>query len=258
MTRRQAVAAASAGRSWPRWPAARWAWPAPSWPRGGCRSAWRPSFEPHPGLDADWAVLGPGWVLVPLLVLAGSAAAAAGRAGRRRHVWRRSAGRDLGGAARGELPASPGHRDQVRAGARPRPDGRAGAPGPGRRGHRRAGRAGRVHLLRRGLRRRRPSGPVRADLPARRVLRLQRAGLRPGHRPRAAGRRGRPRRHRRRRRPGRRRAVRAVLRGELHLRPGRRQAAVPWSDGGPDAPGAGRDRAGADRPPRTCTRAPGP
>ena len=30
-------------RSWPGWPAARWAWPAPSWLRDGCRSAWRRS-----------------------------------------------------------------------------------------------------------------------------------------------------------------------------------------------------------------------
>ena len=33
--------------------------------------------EPHPGLDVDWLVLGAGWVIAPLLVLAGSAAAAA-------------------------------------------------------------------------------------------------------------------------------------------------------------------------------------
>ncbi len=49
--------------------------------------------EPHPGIDADWLVLGPGWVLVPLLVLAGSAAAAAVAlaAGRRQAPQRRSA-----------------------------------------------------------------------------------------------------------------------------------------------------------------------
>jgi hypothetical protein len=48
--------------------------------------------EPHPGIDADWVVLGPGWVLVPLLVLAGSAAAAAVAlaAGRRQAPQRRS------------------------------------------------------------------------------------------------------------------------------------------------------------------------
>jgi MacB-like periplasmic core domain/FtsX-like permease family len=49
--------------------------------------------EPHPGIDADWVVLAPGWVLVPLLVLAGSAAAAAVAlaAGRRQTPQRRSA-----------------------------------------------------------------------------------------------------------------------------------------------------------------------
>ena len=33
--------------------------------------------EPHPGLDADWLILGPGWVLAPAAVAAGSAAVAA-------------------------------------------------------------------------------------------------------------------------------------------------------------------------------------
>jgi hypothetical protein len=33
--------------------------------------------EPHPGIDVDWLILGPGWVLAPVLVAAGSAAAAA-------------------------------------------------------------------------------------------------------------------------------------------------------------------------------------
>ena len=49
--------------------------------------------EPHPGIDADWLILGPGWVIAPALVLAGAAATAAatltGR--RRRAVPRRSA-----------------------------------------------------------------------------------------------------------------------------------------------------------------------
>jgi FtsX-like permease family protein len=42
--------------------------------------------EPHPGIDVDWVVLGPGWVIVPLLTVAGSAAVAAAAlsAGRRR------------------------------------------------------------------------------------------------------------------------------------------------------------------------------
>jgi hypothetical protein len=49
--------------------------------------------EPHPGINADWVVLGPGWVLAPALVAAGSAAAAALAltARRRRAVPRRSA-----------------------------------------------------------------------------------------------------------------------------------------------------------------------
>jgi hypothetical protein len=49
-------------------------------------------IEPHPGIDADWLVLGTGWVLVPLLVL-GTAAALAARAltvGRPGPVARRS------------------------------------------------------------------------------------------------------------------------------------------------------------------------
>ena len=49
--------------------------------------------EPHPGLDVDWLVLGVGWVIAPLLVLAGSAGAAAIAltAGRRQMAPRRSA-----------------------------------------------------------------------------------------------------------------------------------------------------------------------
>jgi hypothetical protein len=48
--------------------------------------------ESRPGIDVDWLVLGPGWVLVPLLVLAGSAAAAAAAltVGRRQAAPRRS------------------------------------------------------------------------------------------------------------------------------------------------------------------------
>lgn len=49
--------------------------------------------EPHPGIALDWLVLGAGWLIVPLLALAGSAAAAAAAltAGRRRAIPRRSA-----------------------------------------------------------------------------------------------------------------------------------------------------------------------
>jgi hypothetical protein len=48
--------------------------------------------EPHPGISADWLVLGPGWLLAPALVAAGSAAAAAAAfsARRRQVVPRRS------------------------------------------------------------------------------------------------------------------------------------------------------------------------
>src|SRR6478736_4438562 len=34
-------------------------------------------LEPHPGVSADWLILGPGWLLAPVLVATGSAAAAA-------------------------------------------------------------------------------------------------------------------------------------------------------------------------------------
>jgi hypothetical protein len=61
-------------------------------------SRWMPiglaSFtEPHPGIDADWLVLGAGWLIAPLLVLAGSALAAAPvlSAGRGHVIARRSA-----------------------------------------------------------------------------------------------------------------------------------------------------------------------
>jgi hypothetical protein len=33
--------------------------------------------EPHPGTDADWLILGPGWIIAPITVAAGSAAVAA-------------------------------------------------------------------------------------------------------------------------------------------------------------------------------------
>ena len=54
----------------------------------------------------------------------------------------------------------------VRARARARPGGRAGPAGPARRGGRRPGRARRLHLLGRGVRRRRQPGAVRPDLAA--------------------------------------------------------------------------------------------
>jgi hypothetical protein len=49
--------------------------------------------EPHPGIDADWLILGPGWVLAPALVAAGSAAVAAlALTARRRQVIPRRPG----------------------------------------------------------------------------------------------------------------------------------------------------------------------
>jgi hypothetical protein len=41
--------------------------------------------EPHPGISADWPILGPGWLLAPVLVGAGSVAAAAVALRARRH-----------------------------------------------------------------------------------------------------------------------------------------------------------------------------
>ena len=50
-------------------------------------------YEPHPGIDADWQILGPGWALAVILVTAGATATAAiSVAARRRQVMaRRSA-----------------------------------------------------------------------------------------------------------------------------------------------------------------------
>jgi hypothetical protein len=58
--------------------------------------------EPHPGVDADWLILGPGWVLAPALVAVGSAAAAAlALAARRRQAVPRRSGVAVAAAAAG-------------------------------------------------------------------------------------------------------------------------------------------------------------
>jgi hypothetical protein len=70
-------------------------------------SRWMPigaasTAEPSPGFDVDWLVLGPGWVLVPLIVLAGAIAAARFATRRPRASARRSA--IAAAAARAGLP----------------------------------------------------------------------------------------------------------------------------------------------------------
>jgi MacB-like periplasmic core domain/FtsX-like permease family len=112
MTRGQAIAAASAG-------------PALAGVAGSTlgvagaivASRWMPIgmasiAEPHPGIDADWPVLGTGWVLGPLLVLAGSAAVAAVAlaAGRRQAPQRRSAIASALAAANSPVPMVMGAR----------------------------------------------------------------------------------------------------------------------------------------------------
>jgi hypothetical protein len=58
--------------------------------------------EPHPGIDADWLILGSGWVLVTALVAAGSAVAAAlALAARRRRPAPRRSGVAAAAAAAG-------------------------------------------------------------------------------------------------------------------------------------------------------------
>jgi hypothetical protein len=81
--------------------------------------------EPHPGTDADWLILGPGWVLAPLLVAAGAAAAAAVAlsAGRRRVAPRRSAVASAAAAAGLSVPVVVGARFALEPGR-----GRAAVP----------------------------------------------------------------------------------------------------------------------------------
>jgi hypothetical protein len=80
--------------------------------------------EPHPGLEADWLVLGAGWVICPLLVLAGSAVAArvALTAGRQ-VTARRSAAATTAAAAGLPLPVVIGTRFALEPGR-----GRAAVP----------------------------------------------------------------------------------------------------------------------------------
>ncbi len=81
--------------------------------------------EPHPGIEADWLVLGPGWLLAPVLVAAGAAAAAALAlaAGRRRAVPRRSAVAGIAAAAGLGVPVVVGARFALEPGR-----GRAAVP----------------------------------------------------------------------------------------------------------------------------------
>jgi len=58
--------------------------------------------EPHPGISADWLILGPGWVLAPVLVAAGAATAAAlALTARRRQAIPRRSGMAAAAAAAG-------------------------------------------------------------------------------------------------------------------------------------------------------------
>ena len=200
--------------------------------------------EPHPGIDADWLILGPGWVLAPLLVGVGIGGFRGARAGGEQATERPAPVQRCGGRGRGRAAGLDrgGHpvRARVRAGA-----GRgAGPAGAARCGGRRAGRAGCVHLLGRGGRRDRQPGPLRPDLAAGHVLRPVRPGFRARRQGPAGGGR-RSGRHRHRRCADRRGAVRPGLGRELHLRPGRRQADPGRAHRWPDARCAGRDRAGA-------------
>jgi hypothetical protein len=57
--------------------------------------------EPHPGLDADWLILGPGWVLGPAAVAAGSAVTTLALTARRRQAIPRRSGVAAAAAAAG-------------------------------------------------------------------------------------------------------------------------------------------------------------
>jgi FtsX-like permease family protein len=112
MTRRQAIASASAA------PLLAGVVGATAGVAGAIvASRWMPIglaaiVEPHPGVDVDWLVLGTGWVIAPLLVLAGSAAVvtSALTAGRRRRAPRRSAAAAAAAGAGLPVPAVIGAR----------------------------------------------------------------------------------------------------------------------------------------------------
>jgi hypothetical protein len=82
-------------------------------------------LEPRPGISADWLILGPGWVLAPALVAAGSAAAAALALNvrRRRSAPRRSAVAAVAAAAGLGVPVVVGARFALETGR-----GRAAVP----------------------------------------------------------------------------------------------------------------------------------
>jgi hypothetical protein len=146
--------------------------------------------EPHPGVDVGWLVLGTGWVIAPLLVLAGSAAAVAAAltAGRRQGTPRRSAVAVAAAGAGFPVPVVVGARFALEPGR-----GRSAVPVRPALVGTVVGVLGarRLHLLRRGVRRRRQPGALRANLAAGHVPGSQRAGLRAGP-PGAACRRRRP------------------------------------------------------------------
>ena len=135
-------------------------------------SQWMPigvasMLEPQPGISVDWLILGVGWAAAPLL---GAGRIGGSRRGRARGRPRAAPGapfRLRGRRGQGRCPGPGADRHALRAGAGQGPvraPGAAGADGRGRGG---AGGTGRVHVLRRGHRRRHPPGPVRADQSAR-------------------------------------------------------------------------------------------
>ena len=198
--------------------------------------------EPHPGISADWLILGPGWVLAPVLVAAGSAAAAALAltARRRQAVPRRSAVAAVAAAAGLGVPVVVGARFALEPGR-----GRAAVPV-------RPALLGAVAGVLGVLAAFTFAAGVSdaAANPARfgQTWQLDTFLGLSGHdfTPAAPGPAGGGRRsgcHRRRRRTGRRRAVRPGLGGELHLYPGSGQAGAGGAHRRADAGRAGRDRA---------------